>query len=104
MANHLQKADAKLVASLKEQLAAVANTSPHGNDQNFALHTVCLVGDFRLIETASGRKVIIFNITDKKYDWIDGTRIYIVIGAMLKHYAEHWEYHHLLPRLLGFTK
>jgi hypothetical protein len=104
MANQLQKADAKLIKALKAQLKPMAHTSPHGNVINWARYTVCLLGDFRLIETDMGRKVIVFNIEDKKYDWVDNAHVYLVIGAMLKHYAEHWEYHHLIPRLLAFAK
>jgi hypothetical protein len=103
MANHLQKADAKMIARLNEKLI-FADTVRLPQLLQRARNTLCLVGDYRLLEMDDGSKAIIFGLTNEKCRLIVGDSIYIAIGDVLSHFAQHWEYRHLIPRLLAFAK
>lgn len=101
--NALQKADSKLIAKLNSKLT-FADTVRLPELTQGIRYTTCLIGDFRLIEMENGSKAIIFNLTNEKCRLVTGDSIYIVVGDVLSHYASHWEYRHLIPRLLAFAK
>lgn len=103
MANHLQKADAKMISALTAKLLG-ADTVRLPELTQRTKNTLCLVGDFRLLEMMDGSKAIIFGLTNEKCRLIVGDSIYIAIGDVLSHYAQHWEYRHLISRLLAFAK
>ncbi len=103
MANHLQKADAALIKSLTAKLV-FADTVRLPELTQRITDTLCLVGDFRLVVLEDNRKAIIFGLTNEKCRMVIGDQIYIAVGDVLSHFAQHWEYKHLIPRLLAFAK
>jgi hypothetical protein len=103
MANHLQKADAALIKTLTSKLV-FADTVRLPALTARITDTLCLIGDFRLVVLDDGSKAIIFNLTNEKCRLVIGDQIYIAVGDVLSHFATHWEYRHLIPRLLAFAK
>jgi hypothetical protein len=103
MATQLQKADAKLIQKLNAKLL-FADTVRLPQLLAEVTNTICLIGSYRLVEFKNGTKAIIFDLTNDKCRLVIGDAIYIAIGDILSHYASHWEYRHLIPRLLAFAK
>ena len=103
MASQLQRADDLLIKTLSAKLI-FADTVRLPALTARIKDTLCLVGDFRLVTLDDDSKAIIFGLTDQKCRMVIGDQIYIAVGDVLSHFATHWEYRHLIPRLLAFAK